>query len=318
MALTSDERQEVRGILADHLPWSPRDFIRRLPAERDRRLFAEHLTRELAPENDLRAIARLPSHQRVAVCAEKLPWDTAFFGYGVARIDGVFLLDQPFHQTTGSYADVLRPWLSKAREERVRYIFASVEPRDLVLMRSLGELGFSLIESKLYYHINLLEYQPAERHAVRPATEEDIESLGAAARLAVNEFDRFHADPFIDRENADRLMYRWVEASIRDGFADITIVPDRKNPGAFCTVKYHRDKWPVWSLKLSQPVFSAVSAGFSGWYRKLISEVNCHLKAEGAEHSYLSTQVTNSAVIRVWESLGYRFGKGNHVLRLVL
>ncbi len=317
MALDASERSDLRAILADHLPWSPRDFIRELAPDRDRLAYATQLTAEIDAEHDLRSLATLSSGRRVAIFAEKLAWDTAFFGYGVARLDGVFQLDPP-HQSRESYAEVLRPLLAKARAAGVRYLFAAVEPQDLALLRSLGELGFSLIETRLYYHMNLRDHNPAERYAVRAATEADIPSLGHAAQVMVNAFDRFHADPFIPREDADRMMYRWMEASLRDGFADVTIVPDVPNPTAFCTVKYHEDKWPVWNYKLSQPVFSAVSPEFRGWYRKIISEINSHLKDRGAEHSYLVTQVTNKAVFRVWESLVYRLGKGEHILRLIL
>ena len=60
-------------------------------------------------------------------------------------------------------------------------------------------------------------------------------------------------------------------------------------------------------------MFSAVGPAFRGWYRKIISELNCYMQSEGAEHAYLVTQVTNNPVIHCWESLGYRFGKAEHV-----
>jgi dTDP-4-amino-4,6-dideoxy-D-galactose acyltransferase len=318
MGLKSKELIQIREILTDSLPWSPRDFVRELSSAGDRRLFAEQLTTEIQAANDLRLVGQLPSGRKAAAFAEVLTWDTAFFGYGVARLDGVFLLDPPYHQTTEEYTALLRPLLEEARQKRVRYLFATVEPRDLALMRTVGSLGFSLIETRLYYHMALKDFRPAERYPVRAAVHDDIPSLGKAAQVMVNEFDRFHADPFIQKDDADRLMYRWMEASIGEGFADVTIVPDCERPAAFCTVKYHEDKWPIWGLKLAQPVFSAVSPEFRGWYRKIISEINCHLQERGAEHSYLATQVTNKAVVRVWESLGYRLGKGEHIFRLVL
>ena len=134
----------------------------------------------------------------------------------------------------------------------------------------------------------------------------------------VNPFDRFHADPAIDPKTTDRLMYRWVEASINEGFADITITPDVPQPGAFITAKYHKDKWQSWGLKLAQPVFGAVSPEHRGWYRKILSEINYHLRDIGAEYTYLCTQLTNKAVIWVWEGLGYRFGRGELIFRKLL
>lgn len=318
MGLNPKELHEIRETLTGSLPWSPRDFIREMPPSGDRGLFAEQLTSEMEAATDLRLVGQLPSGRKAAVFAEVLPWDTTFFGYGVARLDGVFLLEPPYHQTSEDYTALLRSLIEEARLKQVRYLFAAVEPRDLALMRTLGNLGFSLIETRLYYHMSLKDFRPTERYPVRAAVPDDVPSLGRAAQVMVNEFDRFHADPFIQKEDADRLMYRWMEASIGEGFADVTIVPDCERPAAFCTVKYHEDKWSTWGLKLSQPVFSAVSTEFRGWYRKIISEINCHLLERGAEHSYLATQVTNKAVVRVWESLGYRLGKGEHIFRLIL
>jgi hypothetical protein len=135
----------------------------------------------------------------------------------------------------------------------------------------------------------------------------------------VNPYDRFHADPFISKVDADRLMSKWVEASILEGFADITFVPDvTQQPRAFCTVRYHKAKWDRWRLRLSQPVFSAVGTEFKGWYKKLISEICYHLKELGAQHAYMATQATNSAVVWTWESLGYRYGKSEHILRKII
>jgi len=113
-------------------------------------------------------------------------------------------------------------------------------------------------------------------------------------------------------------MQRWIEASLLESFSDVTIVPDVAVPAAFCTVKYHRRCWQQWGVNLAQPVFSAVAPTFRGWYRKIISEINYHLKDIGAEHSFLKTQITNGPVIHVWESLGYCLGRGEYVFRKIL
>lgn len=310
--------ESVRSILGAHLPWSPVGFIRDVSPTADREAFAELLTQELDEENDLRFLGKLPGGDALALFARRLAWDSEFFGYGVARVDGVFPVSAPFYRPDAEYAGPIAQLLDEARKRGIRYIFAQVESRDLAMMRALGQLGFSLIETRCYYHMNITAYAYPERFPVRAARPEDIPSLGSAARDVVNPFDRFHSDPFIAKEDADRLMYRWIEASINEGFADVTIVPDTAEPTAFCTIKYHRDSWNRWGLKLSQPVFSAVSPEFKGWYRKIISEINYHLRDIGAEHSYLVTQITNISVTWVWESLGYRLGKGEHVFRILL
>jgi dTDP-4-amino-4,6-dideoxy-D-galactose acyltransferase len=281
-------------------------------------MFADALTHHLEEQEDLRFLVTLPTGGRIAVFAEILPWDSNFFNYGIAKLNAVFPLEEPLFRPKADYKQAVSALLEVSRRKGVRYLFATVDPRDLALLRSLGELGFALIETRAYYHMDLRTFVPTERYPVRAARTEDVARLGATAQQCMNLYDRFHSDPVIADEDADRIMYKWVEASISEGFADVTIVPDRPDPTAFCTVKYHKDKWGRWGMKVAQPVFSAVGPEYRGWYKKIISEVNCHLIDIGAEHAYLATQLTNKAVVRVWETLGYRYGKGEHILRIVL
>lgn len=318
MALLAQQQlNEIQEFLTHNLHWSPMDFIRGISIPGDTALFVAQLAKEVVKDN-LRFIDSASYGPQIAVFAEKLEWDSNFFGYGIAKLNGIFpLIDIKTAQNI-NYSHAVHRLIESARQEDIRYLFAAVDSRDLPTLRALGEQGFALIETRVYYHMDIREYEYPERFAVRCATIDDIESLGRTAQQMVNPYDRFHADPCIHTEDADRLMYRWIEASIRDGFADTTIVPDVSQPKAFCTVKYHKDKWSQWGMMLAQPVFSAVSREYGGWYRRLISEINYHLRDIGAEHSFLATQITNRAVIRVWESLGYRFGKGEYIFRIVL
>jgi len=301
------------------MSWSPMGFIRQVDGAGDRQLHAQHLTRTIDEHDDLRFLGYLDDGDEAAVFAERLPWDSEFFGYGVGRLNGIFPLAAPWYRPTADYGPVVGQLVDLARRRNLTYLFAVVDPQDLATLRALAAHGFSLIETRVFYHLDLTDYTYPERFPVRAATPQDVDALARTAREMVNPFDRFHADPFIDRADADRLMERWVSTSVVENFADVTIVPDSLDPTAFCTVRYHKDHWESWGLRLAQPVFSAVGPEFKGWYRRIISEINYHLHDEvGAEHSYLVTQITNTAVTWVWESLGYRLGKGEHVMRLIL
>ncbi len=313
------ELNRIRAILGENLPWSPFDFIREISVTGDKALYLDRLTASISPQNDLRFICVQSDGAELAVFAEKLEWDTEFFGYGVARLNGIFPLAAPYFRPHAEYAEALQTLLELARQRGVRYLFGYIDPRDLATLRALGQMSFALIETRAYYHMDIRQYEYKERFAVRPATRDDIPALGQTASQAVNLYDRFHADPFISSTDAARLMHKWVAASICEGFADITMVPDVAQPMAFSTVRYHMDKWSHWGFKLAQSaVLTAVAAEFRGWYRKIASEVNYHLRDLGVEHVYLGTQVTNKAVIWVLEGLGYRFGKSELIFRIVL
>lgn len=296
---------------------APHGFIRGLDADYDLDVYLRGLFGDLAPEDDLR-FAHGSGDQERWVLMERLAWDSRFFGRGMARLNEVLAAREAPATAAGTTAvPAIQAALDEARARGIDYVLATVDPRNLAMMRNMAATGFELIETRCHYHMPLAGPPPV-RYATRLAREDDVPSLARAARETVNHFDRFHADPAIEPADADRLMERWVEASVLEGFADATVVPAVEAPQAFCTAKYHREHWDGWKLRLAQPVLSAVAPVHRGWYVKIISELNEHLRSIGAEHSHLITQITNNAVIHCWEKLGYRFGKGEHVFRCLL
>lgn len=308
----------TREMLNEHLPWSPHDYIR-TPATAfasDRRAFVAHMTRPLPPEDDLRAQVTVGG-VTLAILAERLPWDSDFFGYPIVRLHGIFPLAA--YDLKADYSAAVTLWLDSLRARGIRYLFGSVATEDLAAFFALQQTGFKVIETRLIFHRTLADYAYPERFAVRTATVADIPLLAETSRTMVNHYDRFHADPFLDRAGVDRLMEQWVYASLKEDFADITLVPDDPQPRAFVTINQHRPSWPAWGLRIGQPIISAVDTSFRGWYLGLISESAYYLRdVAQADHMIVVTQTTNRAVLRVWEKLGFRFGRTEHVVRKVL
>lgn len=292
-------------------------FIRGINTEYDKNIILEQWLRPLSEQDDYRIQVEVEG-ETFWIFIERLPWDSKFFSMQTAKLNAIIkpgVKNTPRNNSQNT-AKAMQLALKYLKKGGIQYIFSSVSPSDLHTIRALSASGFELIETRCYYHRALLPAQ--KRYPTRLATIEDIPSLAKTARVMVNPFDRFHADLEISEQLADKMMETWVDASIRNGFADATIVPDEPAPEAFCTAKYHQHHWSGWGLKLSQPVLSAVASRHKGWYVKLISETDEHLRENGAEHSFLITQITNNAVIRSWEKLGYQFGKGEHIFRKML
>ena len=209
------DRERARHILSKYIPWSPLDFIKEISQEGDKSIFIDKITAEIDPANDLRFIYEVGDKEELAILAEKLPWDSEFFSYGVGKINGIFPLSEPYYRPYADYTAAIETLIKLSREKGIKYLFGNVDSRDLALMRSMGNLGFSLIETRLSYHRDIRNYEYKERFAVRVAKEEDIESLGSAVVIKANIYDRFHSDPFISKRDAERLMHKWVEASIK-------------------------------------------------------------------------------------------------------
>lgn len=310
---------DLTARIASALSFSPHDFVPGISLAEDRLLHVEGMTRPLASENDLRSIHHTPDGE-LAVLAERLSWDSNFFGCEIARLHGVFPLGPGLLLDDGPIVAALKSLTARAQERGVRYLFASVDARDVPLCRALGAAGFSLIETRVVYHRTVSDQQPSERHAWRMATAADVESLSAAAVAAVNPFDRFRADPFFPSADVDRLLARWMEASILHGFADATIVPDEPNPRAFCTLKYHRDRSNRWRRRIGQIVLVArdPQAAGKGQAARLMSEIVHHLHQEQFDHLMVITQLANRPMVKNCERLGFRVGRGEQTFRIVL
>jgi len=316
LSLLAPRSNELRTSIGESLPWSPLDFVRGISVDGDRAVHAASLLRDVAPTDDMRFSFPLAADGEVAVCAERLPWDSKFFGYGVARLHGVFPLNG--YRPDADYTPAIDALTALARSRGVRYLFAVADSRDLPTNRALTSRGFSLLETRLYYHRTVRNYAHPRRFRCRLATAADLPCLTALARSVDNPFDRFNADPFIAKSDIVRLMETWIRASLVEGFADATVIPDASNPGALITVKYHKDKAATWDMSIAQMVLAMASPRPGNGFVGVLSEVVYHLKELGFDHVACSTQITNRSAIRAGEHLGFKCGKSEYVFRLLL
>lgn len=309
---------DIRPLVQDSVPWSPLDFIRDVSADGDRRVQFDGLLRGLDPANDLRLVVPISRDMEAAVLAERLPWDSSFFGYGVARLQGIFPIGAGSYRPDADYAPAVRALIDAARARGVRYLFGVIDARDLPTLRALTALSFVLIEARIYYHIALREFRYPRRHRCRPATPADLEALVEMAATVDNPYDRFNSDPFIGRDNARRLIAQWVRASILDGFADVTIIPDSPTPGSLVTLKYHEDKAAAWESRVAQKMLAIATPRMGNGWIHVVTETLHHARERGCDHVIFTTQLANRRLIRTGEHAGYRFGRGEYVFRILL
>lgn len=311
------EREKLRLLLAGNLPYSPLDFIPGISRAGDREIFVERLTAPIEPSDDLRFIAET-GEGPFAIFCQRLPWDSQFFQREFARLDAVVPLGAPWHRPRGEVRPALDKLLRRSRERGIEYLLAVVDPRDVALLRGLGAAGFSLIETRSYFYGPVRVGDLSKRALVRRAEPADVPSLADAAIAAENPYDRFRADPFFAPAEVARLFAEWLKESVAGRMADLVVVPDVEAPQAFVTYRYHRSSWARWGLPIGQGVLSAATPEFAGWLPAASAEINYHLYRAGVRYLYGTTQVTNREVAWLAEDAGARFGRCEHVFRLIL
>lgn len=301
--------------LARMIDYHPYDFLR-LGPEVEARLKSWWIDQLLACPKD-RASDLSGQSDSAIWFGRRLAWDSQFFGFGVGQLLGMYGDDLNYAVYTLEL---------EAMDRGIRYLLATVPDESTALKLALGEAGWQLLETRVTFHRSLHNYDhpKGERYRVLVADKADLPALRFATKAAVNKFDRFHADPTLDKDTIDRLMDRWVEASVSREFADLVYVPDTPTRAdsptalAWMSAKFEREKWAAWGLKMGRPGNAAIHPNYSGWYTRLLSEICYTMRDSGMDHIYIPASAANRAVIAAWQNLGFKYGHTEHIFRIRL
>ena len=282
--------------------YSPVNFIRDISAEK-------HISFVESTKLDCLASKISIEGEDHVFYYKNLSWDSTFFKLNTIKLNFV-IYD---HNNIKILNDAINKFLTGLEYE---YCFIEIPSEDILLIQALNLSQFRLVETRLSYYHDRLEEHQVDRYKVRTAVKNDIPTLKEVAMQMRNEYDRFHADPFIAEEHADVYLATYIENSI-NGFSDCVLVPDEAGlpSKSFLTANFQKNIWDLFEKKISKLVLSAVHTENKGWYYKLISEMMYFLRDQtGSEILCLNTQSTNRAVLHTWNKLGFKFGATTHIL----
>lgn len=257
------------------------------------------------------ALERIDAGGGIALYLRALPWDSDYFGVPSFRLEytakpegcGVAALEQAYSG--------LRALLA-ARHPQF-YLMAEVPAEDCAAIGGMSRAAWRMIETRITcYRDDMQRFEAARRYEVRDATAADVAQLRQAAIDAVNVYDRFHADDFFTRKEADGFLATFVANSVA-GFADEVIVPATGPANAFLTALYLPEAAALPGRRIGKMVLSAVDRARKGWYVKLIGEMSLRMRERGVDSVFMTTQATNRAVLKVWQHHGYRYGRCTHL-----
>lgn len=219
---------------------------------------------------------------------EPLPWDSDFWGVAAVRV----------HARTADELDAVE---RLARREAYDWGSLLVPSDALDLVGAAMSLGYRMVDVRVTLATSVTTGSaPIGSH--RLAAPGDIEELAAIARSALR-ISRFYGDPRLPDDRCADFYETWIRNSIDGPMADAVLV-HRGDHGieGFVTVRStgsHRATLPLVAV---HPDRHGRGIG-----RSLLAASVHWLGSSGVTHADVTTQLANTAAIRLYESAGFRF-----------
>ena len=195
-------------------------------------------------------------------------------------------------------------------ENRVKMLIARCSTGDFPAIHTMERDGFLLMDTLVYYSFdfrNRAVPQETGRAVVRGVRAGEEDQIRAIAADSFHGYlGHYHADEKLDNSRCDEVYISWaINSCVSGDFADRVIVAelDGKIAG-FVTLRVnrHHSEGEILTGGVSR------SSQKAGVYTSLILHGTKWCVSNGADRMVLSSQITNTAVQKVWIRLGFEIG----------
>lgn len=222
---------------------------------------------------------------------KNLDWDTMFFGYKVAKLEGP--LDATF----------LSASLQTLTTEGVRIAYWFVEPTDDAANAAAKELGGVLVDEKITFarEVNNDLSQPElnEWEAMVSYINRDYLPVLDLA-LQSGEYSRFKSDPHFKNCEFERLYSEWIRKSVSGELAfEVLVFESEGKPSGLITLENRGEYGNIGLLSVDR-VFRR-----QGIATKLVQEALIIFRNKGITVVKVPTQLQNEAACAFYQKLGF-------------
>ena len=202
-------------------------------------------------------------------------------------------------------SDTLPQAMEFCRTEKVRFLIARCSTQDLPPAQSMERLGFSLMDTLVYFRRDLQVIPIPEQREVpiRSVVPNDVVKVREIARDAFrNYIGHYHADPRLDRAACDDVYVDWaVRSCSQKKLADEVLIAEVGAEGVgFLTLKILENGDAEGKLYAVAPraqgrgIGQAMLIGGLVWCRE-----------KGMKGMVISTQITNITSQATWVRVGF-------------
>jgi GNAT superfamily N-acetyltransferase len=220
--------------------------------------------------------------------AQFLEWDTAFFGFRIARLAADRLTPQAAVEALN--------WCDR---EHIRCLYFLACADDPATIGAAQDYGFRLTDIRITMEHTLHSLPPAPA-GIRNAHPDDVRVLSAIAAVSHHD-SRFYADPGFPEQCCDALYRKWIERSC-EGYADAVLVGEQEDqPAGYITC--HLQPPVSGSIGLTAVAEEARGRGLG---RRLVEGALHFCAARGAQNVTVVTQGRNCGAQRLYQGCGFR------------
>lgn len=220
---------------------------------------------------------------------ESLPWDSGFFGFGVARVRGAEL--------TAARCPEIDAW---CRGHGVACLYFGARSDDAATARLAEANGYKLADVRLTFEREP-DYCGLEPAAVRAVRAADVPGFKTIARESYGD-SRFYFDERFPRAKCDELYELWIEKSCTQAISGIGAVLVWEDQGAGQAFVTCGVKGNAGSIGL---VGVARAARGGGVGKGLVDAALAWFLEQGITRVTVVTQARNIAAQRLYQRCGF-------------
>lgn len=243
-----------------------------------------------------------------------LQWDSSIFGVEMGQIAAI--IHDPARVSREDLEALIDNLTGECRSRGIKHLTTRIDADELSLAQSLESRGFYLVDAIVTYTFIPRRQELGHfkhLYQTRIYREEDREAVLHVANTAYqNYLGRYHADPHLPNEAANRLYQIWTEKFLQEGFAERIIVAERKGKViGFLGYRMQHDILKATGVR-------AVGAGLGGCLPEGLGAYSALLETAMREgmHRYdmqdFETQLNNINIVRIYQKINFEFARAKY------
>jgi GNAT superfamily N-acetyltransferase len=219
-----------------------------------------------------------------------------------------------------SNADEYESVLAACEKEAIRMLIVRCKTDDFHSIHRLESAGARLMDTLIYYRRNLRKDavpEELEKNIIRPIQDSDIPKIQKMVGEIFRDYlGHYHADPRLDRTKCNEGYVEWAAKMCMDRDTSHEVLVAENSSGVlagFATLRLNE-------ADEGEGVLFGVHPSFEGrgiYWSFMVHAMNW-CRNRGAARMVVSTQITNTAVQKVWARLGFEVARSFYTFHLWL